>query len=83
MLFDRQLQPLAFTIGDDGYPQRLTVPFFTSPGVSVAGLEGVEANLSVRVTDVDLVVLTQQLRVVLTFGRLDDLPDPDATAVCP
>jgi hypothetical protein len=60
---------------DDGFAQRLGVAYpVLGPGPFFE-FEGADANLAVTLTDVDGVVVSTQLRLVLTFSAIDDLPD--------
>ena len=76
VFFDRT-QAVDPQLRKDGYAQRLglmyrlnNVPFFHL-------LEGVEAELSLMLTDVDGTAVSETVRVVLTLSDLGDLPEPD------
>jgi hypothetical protein len=66
----------------DGFDRQVGRRFSLMKGTdgTFRDLEGIEANLTVTLTDSDNVSVTQQLRVRLSFTPGPDLPDPNATS---
>ncbi len=62
---------------EDGYAQQIALVYALAPGIFAFGLDGVEAELDVRITDDDGASVRQRLRVTLTLDQVGDLPDPD------
>lgn len=59
----------------DGSGQLLGVTFPVQAAAPFQDFEGAEADLTVTLTDVGGATVSEQLRLVLTFFPLDDLPD--------
>jgi hypothetical protein len=59
----------------DGYGELLSRLFPIPPAESDTIVEGAQADLTVTARDIDGVELRRKLRLVLTKGPLDDLPD--------
>ncbi len=68
---------------EDGFAQQLSLFYGLPTSTDVEDIEGVEAELTVTLTDADGAVLTEQIRVVLTLDDLTDLPNPDVDEVEP
>lgn len=75
LVFEDQ-QDVRLDPGKDGFVQRLAVIFAVQLGGPFFDLDGAEAHLSVTLIDADGVMVSEKLRVVLTFFPLDDLPNP-------
>lgn len=71
---------LAFFAGENGYIERVTVPFNVLGGGPFFDLEFAEAQLTVILSDAFGNSLRTDKRVRLTFDRLPDLDDPVAPA---
>jgi hypothetical protein len=71
---------LTFFSGDNGYLERVTVPFQVLGGGPFFDLEFVEAQLSVIASDPFGNSVRTDKRVRLTFDRLPDLVDPVSIA---
>ena len=77
VLFDLA-KPLQLVTDPDGYARHLTVQFPLTVKGPFFSLEGAETILKADVTDVDGNVVTENLRLTMTFSTVDDLPDlPD------
>jgi hypothetical protein len=74
LLFDRE-QTVILDPRSDGYARKVPVVFPVSAPGPFFDFEGAEAQLAVRLTDADGVVVQEQLRLRLTFDALDDLPE--------
>ena len=59
----------------DGSDQLLGLSFPVQAESPFYDFEGAEADLTVTLTDVDGAMVSEQLRLVLTFFPVDDLPD--------
>jgi len=82
LVFDSAV-PIFLDPADNGYVQRVGIPFQVQTPGPFFDLEGADANLTVTLTDVDGVAITTQVRPTLTFNRLDDLTDLDAAPPTP
>ncbi len=67
----------------DGFAHQLGMFFDVANGVDFFGLDGVQAELWAQLTDEDGVVVERTLRVVLTLGNPEDLPEPDNEDILP
>jgi len=74
LVFDRTPEVI-LQARDDGYFQRKAISLAVNGPGPFFNLEGAEANFAVTLTDDDGFSATEQLRVVLTFLPVDDLPD--------
>jgi hypothetical protein len=87
LVFDSGV-PIFLDPADNGYLQRVGVPFQVQAAGPFFDFDGTDADLTVTLTDVDGVAITTRVRPTLTFSRLADLTDldagPPATSVtCP
>ncbi len=73
-LFDAMTVPTDLSVRADGYAEKHSI-FFRVKSGNVGGLQDAAANLTVTLTDADNVVLTTEVRVLLTLSMLPDLPD--------
>jgi hypothetical protein len=64
-----------FSPRDDGYAEVLRITYPIPPAESALLAEGLEAHLTAELTDGDGVMLRRELRVVMTFAALPDLPE--------
>lgn len=71
---------IILTPRSDGFAQGVAIFALTVTGFD---LEDAEANLRVRLTDVDQATTSHALRVILTSSLLDDLPDVDQMGPTP
>ncbi|MGH7787115.1 MAG: Ig domain-containing protein, partial [Candidatus Binatia bacterium] len=74
LLFDHTLD-VTLTPADDGFSRLQQEPLEVLGPGPFFEFEGAEALLTASATDVDGLVLSRQLRLVLTFGRPDMLDD--------
>jgi hypothetical protein len=75
LLFD-EIETFDLAPRDDGYAEVFGARFPVDFSLPPSAIDGVEANLTVTVTDQQGVEASNTLRVVLTFERLPELPDP-------
>jgi hypothetical protein len=77
VIFD-SAKPVTLRLDNDGYARALAINFpVNGPGPFFA-FEGADAILSVDITDIDGTVVSQELRVTMTFQPVADLPNlPD------
>ncbi len=73
-LFDATRKPSDLSLRADGYAEERSITFPVQ-SANPAGLEGAAANLTITLTDADNIVLTTEVRVLLTLSVLPDLPD--------
>ncbi len=80
VVFDSKLPPLPLDrSGADGFATAYNLRFSVNPPKPYNDLQDSEANLSVTVTDSDGVSVSTQVRLLLTFTPVPDLPDVDPT----
>jgi hypothetical protein len=60
---------------DDGFAQRLEIPFEVQASGPFFDFDDAEADLTVTLNDISGLTLTHSVRLVLGFERLPDLPD--------
>lgn len=73
-LLDATRKPSDLSLRADGYAEERSMAFPVQ-SANPAGLEGAAANLTITLTDANNLVLTTEVRVVLTQNVLPDLPD--------
>jgi len=78
VLFDAETAKFLDT-GPDGFLSQRGLRFAVSGGGPFFDLQDAEGNLIVMLTDSDNVVITERLRVRLSFTPRPDLPDVDPT----
>lgn len=77
LVFDSGL-PVLLDPGDNGYLQRIPLPFQVQTPGPFFDLDGADGDLTVTLTDADGVSVSTHVRPTLTFARPTDLTDLDA-----
>jgi hypothetical protein len=67
--------PVIMRPADDGFARRMGVALPVRGPGPFFEFEGVEANLEVALADIDGTVVSESVRLLLTFETLPDLPD--------